>query len=133
MPWRELPHTADLLLEIEASDWPGLLHEATMALGAFFSPPQPEADTVSRSLRIEAYDREELLVRWLSEVLVWNELEGLVPVTLDDLHCTQTSAAADIRLAPATEPGSPIKAVTYHQLEVKKTSRGLRVRVLFDT
>jgi SHS2 domain-containing protein len=132
MPWRELPHTADLRLEISAPDWPQLLKEATLALAAQLGQPKQDAAPVVRALQLDALDREELLVRWLSEILVWNELENLLPVDAEITDAGETKAVGRIILKPSRRRAANIQAVTYHGLAFEQTAAGLVVRVLFD-
>jgi SHS2 domain-containing protein len=133
MPWRELPHTADLRLEITAADWPQLLREATLALAAQLGEPDRAAPPVARPLRIEALDREELLVRWLNEALVWCELEGLLPVDATVTPIGDAGAVGVMTLQPVRKRHVTIKATTYHGLAIEPTADGLVVRILFDT
>jgi len=133
MPWRELPHTADLRLEISAPDWPQLLKEATLALAAQLGQPKQDAAPITRALHLDALDREELLVRWLSEILVWNELENLLPVDVEIMEADETKAVGKIILQPVRSRATNIKAVTYHGLAFEQTAGGWVARVLFDT
>ena len=133
MPWRELPHTADLRLEIQAADWAGLLAEAALALAAQWQAPRGDADRFDRLLRVSAFDREELLVRWLTELLFWHEKEGVVPVAVRVKSAGETSAVGEFTLVGTTEIDDHIKAVTYHELAVEPLADGLAVRIVFDT
>ncbi|HPM77035.1 MAG TPA: archease [bacterium] len=132
MPWRELPHTADLRLEIVAADWPALLGEAAEAFAHFLGEPDRRGTTKMRQIEVAGADREEVLVRWLSELLVINELEHLRPVRVDVQQADDTSLRALVYLQPTTG-GGHVKAVTYHGLAVAMTDRGLLVRIVFDT
>ena len=132
MSWRELPHTADLRLEIIAHDWPALLGEAAEAFARYLGKPERRGTPIIRHIEVDGSDREEVLVRWLSELLVINELERLAPVRVDIQQAEDTSMRALAYLQPATG-GSHVKAVTYHDLAVALTDQGLLVRIIFDT
>lgn len=132
MSWRELPHTADLLLEILAPDWLALLGEAAEAFAHYLGEPDRRGKPKMRQIEVEGGDREEVLVRWLSELLVINELEHLAPIRIDIQQADDTSVRALVYLQPTTG-GGHVKAVTYHDLAVVLTDRGLLVRVIFDT
>ncbi len=133
MPWRELPHTADLLLEIQAADWPALLLEALRALTAHLGEVDTNAPAVTKPLRLTALDREELLVRWLNEALVWCELDGLLPFDAHFDAVGDTELTAMVTLRPVRQRRRYIKAATYHELAVEPHAGGLRVRMLLDT
>jgi SHS2 domain-containing protein len=132
MPWRELPHTADLLLEITAPDWPGLAVEAALAFAVQLGEPDPDAPAMARPLAVAGIDREELLVHWLTEILVWRELEEVLPVAATVATATATELRGVIRVAPARRLTTVVKAVTYHDLAVAETAAGCRVRIVFD-
>lgn len=133
MPWRELPHTADLRLEIQAADWPALLREALCALTANLGEVEADAPAIERPLQLTALDREELLVRWLNEALVWCELDGLLPVDARFDAIADNELAAVVTLRPVRHRRRYIKAATYHELAIEPHAGGLRVRVLLDT
>jgi len=132
MPWRELPHTADLRLEITAPDWPQLVGEATLALAAAAGAPRPDAPRQSRPLRVTGADREELLVRWLSETLFWQENENLLAVAVALDEADDALLCGRVEVAPAAEITTRIKAVTFHDLAVSETAGGLTTRIVFD-
>ncbi len=132
MPWRELPHTADLLLEITAPDWPRLAEEAATALAANLGEPDPRAPATPRPLAVTGIDREELLVHWLTEILVWRELEELLPVRVTVEAATNETLRGVAHVAPARRLATVIKAVTYHDLAVIDAPDGCRVRIVFD-
>jgi SHS2 domain-containing protein len=133
MPWRELPHTADLLLEITAPDWPSLVVEATLALAAHLGTPPRDAAPLVRPLRVEGVDREDLLVRWLAMTLVWQELDQVLAVGAEVQATTDTELVGSVRVVPAAHLSGRIKAVTYHDLAVRQTAAGWSVRIVFDT
>jgi SHS2 domain-containing protein len=132
MPWRELPHTADLRLEITAPDWPGLVVEATLAFAAHLGRPDRAGPTVTRPLAVQGIDREELLVHWLTETLVWCESEGLLAVGVRLERAIDEELRGEMTLAPAAELGAGVKAVTYHELAVAVGPAGWSVRIVFD-
>lgn len=132
MPWRELPHTADLRLEITAVDWPRLVEQATLALAAAAGTPDPAAPQQNRPLQVKGADREELLVRWLSETLFWQESENLLAVAAGVTEAAVDRLEGWVETKPAAEITAHIKAVTFHDLAVKETGDGLVTRIVFD-
>jgi protein archease len=131
MPWRELPHTADLRLAISAPTWPELVAEATLALAAHLGDPT-EAEPRTRELAVTGLDREELLVDWLSQTLVIAELDGLLVTRVEIAVASTQELHGRLHLVPARAATGRIKAVTYHDLAVRHTDDGWRVVVVFD-
>jgi SHS2 domain-containing protein len=93
-------------------------------------------ENLSYDLRVEAADREELLVRWLSELLFLCESRGYLFKNFSFSHLDQTSLQAEAR-GETFEPSRhefkmEIKAVTYHQVELKEKDGKWEARVIFD-
>jgi len=132
MPWRELPHVADIRLEICAPDWPSLLAEAALGMGAQMGLVNPAAASEPRPLQIEALDREELIVRWLTAALVWFERDGVVPVRVKVDAADEQHASGVVEVAPAETICAYIKAVTYHELKVEIVGDQWLARIIFD-
>jgi len=93
-------------------------------------------ENLSYDLRVEAADREELLVRWLSELLSLSESRGYLFKKFSLSHLGRTSLRAVAR-GEAFDPSRhklkmEIKAVTYHQVELKEKDGKWEARVIFD-
>jgi len=72
MPWKELPHTADAGLEIEADSAEGLVLESAKALYSFmfgeFSDLKPDQED---TIKIESLDLLELFVSCLMNFFIY--------------------------------------------------------------
>ncbi len=135
MPFKELPHTADWALRVWAADLAGLLAEAARGMTALSGAQTEAGQVVRRSLSLEAADAESLLVAFLGELAYLGEQEGLAYAGLP--VCTLAGGGpfrleAEVELAPARSVNKVIKAVTYHNLQVRPTIRGLEVEIVFD-
>jgi SHS2 domain-containing protein len=73
----EREHTADWELEVWAPDFTGLLEQAARGMLAISGTCLEPAPRISRTLHISALDRESLLVKFLSELLILGEQERL--------------------------------------------------------
>ena len=144
---REIEHTADLGMEVEADTLPELFARAafgTMELVRGDEDGDVSADGDSsarrsggerRSVAIDLPkdDLGTLLVRWLRELLYLQEVDGFVygQADFERLDASGLRALVTAR----TDPEPPIrelKGVTYHGLEVERTDDGWRARVIFD-
>ncbi|UCH90026.1 MAG: archease [Thermoplasmata archaeon] len=93
-------------------------------------------------IKVEAADLEELLTRWLSELLLLLELEKLLmvefDVCIDEKACKLTGRArGEVYKPDKHEYKTEIKAVTQHILEVtpideKNSDEKYKVQVLLD-
>ncbi len=136
--YRVLSHTADTGVEATADSFESVV--ATTAVGMFGL--MYDLAALTDTTKITAVvplttPHEEVLVDALSELLYRSEAEDLV---FTAVTVTQ-SGDAHLRLVAAAAPmkgvelrGAPIKAITYHDLEVAEIQPGRwRARVYFDT
>ncbi len=140
MPFEELPHTADWSLRVWAADLPSLFMEAACGMNAL-SGAQPLSEVegsgprTHRTFETDAPDPESLLVAFLSELVYAAEQEQL---TFTRFHVETFERAegwelkAEMDGAPLASVDKTIKAVTYHNLHVRQTERGVEVEIVFD-
>lgn len=131
--YRELPHTADIALEV----WGGTLEElfAHAAEGLFdlAAATEPNAPVANhRQVELTAPDAEVLLVDWLNELLLLHEQHGEVYVTFDLSLRDGTALSARIGATQAFRPKIGIKAATFHDLAIRQEAQGYRAVVVFD-
>lgn len=132
MPYRILDHTADIGIEVTAPDIPTLFSEAVRATAAVILDAEPGEATHPVPVAVESDDVAALLAALLGEALWTFESTGLLPVNAD-LEVSNTTAAGTFGVVNEVTIGGPaIKAVTYHQLLVERTSDGMRAQVFFD-
>jgi len=133
--FEHLPHTADLKIRAWAPDLSGLIEQAARALIDLLVEGEAEP-TEQVEIAAEGHDAEETLLDCLREVLLLRELRGLLPVTAEVPEAGEQSATCRIGAVPAEEAaellGEEIKAVTYHDLEIRREDDRLVVEVVFD-
>jgi SHS2 domain-containing protein len=129
--FREIPHTADWELEVWALDLPELLEQAARGMDAISGVRLMQAGREERLLEIRAEDPETLLVKFLAELLYLEEHDG-VGFDIFNLNLRGYWLVASLGGAPILGRDKEIKAVTYHNLAIRKTERGLEVRIVFD-
>lgn len=133
--YRVLSHTADTGIEAEAATLGELYAVCAYAmfdLMVDLEGLEPVGEVVVRGA---ARDPAETLVDLLSQLLALAEIERVVFCAFERRH----ASATDVELLAGAVPagavelrGPPIKAVTYHDLQVVGTEGGWRARVLFD-
>lgn len=130
--FEELDHSADYAVRISGKDLADLFVHAGQAMFALMQLPPANATGGSRLVTINAHDLEELLVRWLDELLFALEIDGvrLEPKSMEIENGASLQAEVDI--LPVGLPGKEIKAVTYHGLAICKKEDGLTATVVFD-
>ncbi|GAB4472542.1 MAG: archease [Anaerolineales bacterium] len=130
--FREVEHAADWALHVWAPNLPELLEQAAKGMLALagvqiFEDAQP----CERLLEFTFLDREQLIVRFLNELLYSLEQEHLAfPET--QISLTDDRLQAVVRGYPVRSIEKAIKAVTYHNLEVRQTEQGYEAYLVFD-
>ncbi len=131
--FEEIDHTADAALRLWAPDFETLLVQAArgaawIMTGKVLSGPFP----VQKRLALEAFDRESLLVAWLGELAYSAEVdrELFFSFKFDRVTDSRLIAAAEGLQVPVLK--TVIKAVTYHDLAIVETERGLEATVVLD-
>jgi SHS2 domain-containing protein len=136
MPYEELPHTADWCLRVDAPDLAGLLVEAALGMNELAGITLQTGPRVQRTIALTEGDAESLLVAFLSEILFLAEQKRLAfnafRVQIDTLHGQPLMLRARLRGRPIRSQAKAIKAVTFHNLNIHTTSRGLQVEIVFD-
>ena len=89
-----------------------------------------------RHLAVEAIDLEDLMVRWLGELLYIYDTDRFLTACVTFHALEPTGLRATLRgeiLDAARHPiDTEIKAVTYHQVAVEHIGAGWQARVIFD-
>jgi len=128
---REVEHTADWQLEVWAPDMAALLEEAARAMYELMGVEVSEESRCHRQLEIAADDHEQLLVSFLEELLFVADSEK---VAFDGflLSLQDGNLLARLEGGSILSRSKEIKAVTYHQLKIVETKRGLETSIIFD-
>ena len=130
--FREIPHTADWELEAWAPDLTGLLEQAAQGMFAISGTRLQPTERQARTLDLHALDAESLLVRFLSELLWLGQQDGLAFDTFWFSLEPGWRLYVELGGAPIASQEKEIKAVTYHNLVIRRTARGLAVNIVFD-
>jgi SHS2 domain-containing protein len=133
---REIEHTADLGLEIEAPTAAILLERAGLAMAGLMVDLDAVEPRERLTLAVEAESWEELLHDWLQALLVRFGTDGFVPCEIE----VETTAETRITATLAGERFdqtrhqllTELKAVTWHQLAVRQQDCGWWARLIFD-
>lgn len=137
-PFEHIEHTADYAILARGGDLRELIENAGRGMISLIV----EADRLQPQRQIPftatADTPERLLIQCLRELLYLTE-EGRIPVRfivedLDEANLTAQGQAGVASLEAASEHRlGGIKAVTYHDLEIKSGPEGVEVQIVFDT
>jgi len=136
MGYELVDHTADLGIRVWANDIKGLFEEAARVLFDIITDLSKVEAHLQRQIAVRGSSLEELMVAWLNELLYLHEVEGL-------LFCDFSVAEIDEGTVTGVAGGEEfdegrhsiktgVKAVTYHQLEIKEQEGRWQAQVIFD-
>lgn len=133
---REIDHTADIGIEVEADTPNALFQCAGMALFSLMVQPQGIQAREVREETVHAEGWAQLFHDWLSQLLHRFLQDGFVAATIAiseidayHVHARLTGEKLDY---DRHEFETEIKAVTYHQLSVTCEQGRWQARVIFD-
>ncbi|MFA5929305.1 MAG: archease [Candidatus Micrarchaeia archaeon] len=128
--YRFLEHTADIMFEAYGKSYEEALENSAHAMFSVFgSAGESERATFS----VAAHNIEELTVQALADMLAYMDTGELIfsraKVTEYDAarHSVKIEAFGEKK-----QPRDTVKAVTYHELMVKKDKEGWTIRILLD-
>jgi SHS2 domain-containing protein len=129
-----LEHTADVQVECRAASFEGLLEEAAHALYAVALSVVHDQRDAERTVAVAAPCREEILVRWLQELLFLLDMQRFVATRYVFSVASEgcITAVLDGYICPVKDRAKEVKSTTYHGLEISETDGGLVARVIFD-
>ncbi|MCP3176020.1 archease [Desulfuromonas sp. KJ2020] len=134
--YRLLEHTADMGIEATAATLEDLYAQAAKGLIAIIFGNTSGPALRDRFIELDGSDLADLLVRWLNEILYLVEMEHFLPCqfTLDPIqnHHLRGKVRGFHFDEERVQAEREVKAVTYHQLEVRRQAAGWLARVYVD-
>jgi SHS2 domain-containing protein len=142
MGFEEISHTADWSAHIWAEDLPSLFIESARAMNKLAGIVLAEDPRVKRTFEAEGNDAESLLISFLSELIYYQEQENLAfeffelevgsSAKRDGAQDAHNKLEAEMEGGQIVSADKAIKAATYHNLRIEKTSRGFETTIVFD-
>jgi SHS2 domain-containing protein len=140
--FREQEHTADRALRVWGRGLADLLVGAARGMCTLMGDSEDLVPEVWRTIRLQADDREALLVEWLNELLYLVEAEGLLFIDFRIESVTDSGTAragaggatmvAHVGGAVAPVTRGSIKAATFHDLKLVEDAAGWSTVITFD-
>lgn len=131
-----LDHPADVGFETYGSTLAEAFESSALALIWLVVESESVEEHDEKAIIVNASDREQLLVKFLSEILYLFDGEGFVVkraniVEMDDRSLTATLRGE--RFDPKKHRTKlDVKAITYHQLTIEQRDSGFLLRVYVD-
>ena len=125
---KHFSHTADIRIRIEADQLPDLFLAGLIAMGDILQPgackdAMPEMAT-GHTVELQSVDPTALLIDFLSDALTICLSEKCIICGWELEHLDETSLKAKLNGIPVNGFDDDIKAVTYHEAEVRRNPAG---------
>jgi SHS2 domain-containing protein len=131
-----LDHTADIGLIIYGEDLKTLFENAGEAFFHLITDLKKVRQRLERRIEIKGESLERLMVDWLSELLYLHDVENLLFKGFKVESVGEGGLKARVKGEPFQEGvhviKTGVKAVTYHQIEVRKENGRWRAQIIFD-
>ena len=128
-----LPHTADLRIRGRGKTLAELFRNSLRGMAAVMQPQalerKPDAE---REIAITSPYQPTLLIDFLAEALTLAQINSEVYTDVLFGELTPNSLRAILSGVRVSELAEDIKAVTYHNVEVKETDEGYEATIIYD-
>ena len=131
----ELGHTADKGIHIEADTREELFEAAVTGMARMLKEDSAKGKQLDLTEKIEisAQDLTSLLIKFLSEVLTLSDIQNALFTELEIDLLQDHTLKGRIRGYREEHIEEDIKAVTYHQADVRQTEDGrYQTNIIFD-
>lgn len=131
-----LDHTADIGIIVHGENLKALFENAGEAFFHLITDLRKVKRRVERRVNIEGESLDRLMVDWLGELLYLHDVENLLFKEFRVDSVGEDGLKATVKGEPFQEGvhviKTEVKAVTYHQIEVRQENGGWRAQVILD-
>lgn len=136
MNFEFLDHTGDIGVVVSGNDSSDLFAAAGVVLAELMYEPHRVSEARTHPVALEAASMDELMVRWLNELLYLFEVKRLAWKTIEVEVAGENSLSAilhgeEYQVGKHTFK-TGLKAATYHQLEIQAAPGRHRAQIIFD-
>jgi len=132
MPYKVLEHTADFRMAVSGKDLAELFQSAFLGMMDYLKEKRVKKITVSHLIKIESVDETGLLIDFLNEILTLVQINKEIYKKIKFHKLTNTELEAEIFGYSTDSFDHDIKAVTYHEADIKKEGNFLKTNIVFD-
>ena len=129
-------HTADIGIRASGTSLQELFRNMAQGLAELVAEDTRLSPDQTRPIQLKAADVELLLLAWLKELLFWFSTDRFLATEYAFESITPTALRGHVRGAtfdPAIHTqGKEVKAITHHQLSVRRTKAGWQAEVIID-
>ncbi len=133
--YKILPHTADIRLKVYGKDYEELFQNAAFGFANILFNDVEKLIKRARGhkkILIESVDVAALLVDFLNNLLAESNIEKKVFPRIKILRISPKLVEAQLFGVSVDHFDEDVKAVSYHNAEIRKTDKGLEAELVLD-
>ena len=137
--YRVIEHTADIGIKVEGSSLKELFLNSAKGMVDLVVDCRIVSNSQYQSfekISLKADIKEQLLVKWLEELLYLFEVKNNIPISFNIIDIVDTDLRAEVGIVPLDPEihriKYQIKAVTYHNLKIEEKKGLFKTRIIFD-
>lgn len=131
MGFEIIGHTADVRLRLTADSFEGLFGEGVSGLAKLMRPIGV-GETVTRRVELAARDKTGLVVDFMGEVLTLSHINREIYTQITDILIEGQVMKGRLTGKIVRGFGNDVKAVTYHEAEVKNENNKWSISLVLD-
>lgn len=135
-PYRILPHTSEISLEVRGRDLGDLFRNAGVGLIKLYGLEPKGSAHEELTVRVKSSTAESLLVHWLTELVYLIQTKNFLPVQFEFPRAQESDLVAKLKghtFDPQrTRLEREVKAVTYYNLKIVRDRDHLKSELVFD-
>jgi len=135
-PFEMINHTADISIKAYGKSLEELFENAAFGMFNILADLEGITTSTEMEIKVEAPDREELLIEWLDELLFNFYTKYIIFCKFDIRELTDNTLTAKVKGRFIGENKNrlktEIKAATRHDLNIKKKEDTYEVQIVFD-
>ncbi len=135
-PYRILPHTSEIALEVTGRDLGELFKNAGQGLMRLYGLEPRGPAQQELTVRVKSATAESLLVHWMTELVYLIQTRNFLPVKFEFPRVQEADLVARLHghtFDPARQRlAREVKAVTYHRLKIVRERDHLKSEVVID-
>ena len=138
--FRFLEHTADVGIEAEEKNLEKVFSEIALGMFEVMTNTKNVEKKIKKEISIESEDLQALLYDFLEKFLILHDTENLMFSKFDVKEIKKEKEKWSLECEAWGEEFDPkkhedrtlVKAVTYHEMKIEKTSKGWKAKVIVD-
>lgn len=140
MSYRFLEHTADIKIEVKTKNLESAFLDSANALRELIAEKIAVKNKISRRIKVEGKDKEQLLYNFLEEILYFLDAEDFLLSDIKKLEISKVKDKQSYLLkaeavgdkASNYEFSNNVKAITYNQMSIKDKPGRVIIRFVLD-